>query len=154
MAHPGSDFLVTAIHSEIVARDAYIAIGYKIDVEGGKKVMKAMAAEEDEHRHLLAGRYKTLTGKDFIYNPDLKPGPDFSFIEKSTFGRTDALEALRLALGAEEDAIRFYSGELEKAADRSDVKMLNTLIRFERGHKKKLEKEIKRLQTKNHWNLS
>ena len=98
-------------------------------------------------------RYEDLTGTSFVIDPDLKPGPDFSFIEKSTFSHTDALDALRLCLGAEIDAINYYTRELVEATETPDIKMLKSLIKFEKKHKKKLEKEINRLQDTNHWQL-
>jgi rubrerythrin len=149
----GEEFLRKAIHSEIIARNAYEAIAAKIEATEGKQVMLDMSAEEDNHRSLLSTRYQALSGKEFVFDPNLKPGPDFSFVEKSVFGHTDAVEALSLCLGAEIDAIAYYSGELVEATETEDVKMLKFLVKFETKHKKKLEKELKRLQDTNHWNM-
>jgi rubrerythrin len=115
--------------------------------------MLAISAEEDEHRAILSIRYQTLTESEFVFDPDLKPGPDFSFIEKSTFTHTDALDALSLCLGAEIDAINYYEGELHEATESADIKMLKNLVKFEKRHKKKLEREIDQLKKTNHWKL-
>ncbi len=149
----GEEFLLKAIHGEIIARDAYRSIAQKIAVRDGKQVMLAMSVEEDKHREALSDRYQLLTGKGFVFDPNLQPGSDFGFLEKSTFSRTDAVEALSLCLGAEIDAINYYSGELVDATETEDIKMLKTLVKFEKRHKKKLEKEIKRLKETNHWKL-
>jgi len=149
----GEEFLRKAIHSEIVARDAYRSISDKIDVPEGKQVMLDMSAEEDRHREILSERFLVRTGTEFSFDPGLKPGPNFSFIEKSTFSHTDALDALSLCLGAEIDAISYYEGELYSATESEDVKMLKSLVKFEKKHKKKLEKELKRLKETNHWRL-
>jgi|GEM_PF-2369226 len=147
----GEGFLLQAIHSEIIARDAYSALAEKIRAAGGKAVMAGMSSEEEHHRSVLAGRYKSLTGKDYVYNPEMDAGPDFSFVKESTFGYTGAMDALRLALSAEIDAVRHYSNALAGADNREDKKMLSMLIKFEKGHKKKLEKELKKLARDNHW---
>lgn len=149
----GDEFLHKAIHSEISARDAYKVIANKIEATEGKQVMLDMSAEEDNHHRLLAARYQTLTGREFVFDADLKPGPDFTFVERSAFNHTDAVEALSLCLGAEIDAISYYEGELVEATETEDIKMLKFLVKFETKHKKRLEKELKRLQETNHWNL-
>ena len=149
----GEGFLYRAIHSEIIAREAYKSISEKIESTEGREVMLAMSAEEDRHREILADRFLAVTGKNFLFDPEQKPGPDFSFIEKSAFSRTDALDALSLCLGAEIDAINYYNHELGKATERPDVKMLKSLVKFEKKHKTRLEKEIRRLRETNHWLL-
>lgn len=149
----GEDFLLQAIHSEIIARDAYADMAEKIKASDGKAVIAAMSKEEEHHRTVLADRYKALAGRDYTFDSNMDAGPDFSFIKESTFGYTGALDALRLALSAEIDAIKHYSHALDGAADREDKKMLTTLIKFEKGHKKKLEKELKKLTSTNHWQM-
>ena len=149
----GESFLYKAIHSEIVAREAYKAIAEKIGVPDGKAVMVAMSAEEDRHRAVLSARYRALTKQDFAVDPELKPGPNFDFIDKSAFGHTEALDALSLCLSAEIDAISHYSRALSEAENSEDRTMLKSLLGFEKKHKKKLEREIKRLKETNHWML-
>jgi rubrerythrin len=152
----GSDageFLLTAIHSEIAARDAYRAIGERVKNPEGQRVMLAMSEEEERHRNILADRYRAVHGEEYHYDPGRASGPDFTFLEKSTFGHTDALEALRLCLASEIDAIGYYSRALASTADRADKRILRSLVRFEKRHKKMLEREIRRLETKNHWKL-
>ena len=126
----GEEFLRNAIHSEIIARDAYKSISEKIEVQEGKDVMLAMSAEEDRHRAVLSVRYQTITDQEFVYDPELEPGPNFSFIEKSSFTHTDALDALSLCLGAEIDAINYYEGALHEAEDSADIKMLKGLVKL------------------------
>ena len=149
MGSVGEEFLSQAIHNEIAARDIYESIAEKIDVPAGKRVMVIMSREEESHRKILTKRLVALTGGEFEFDESLDTGPDFAFMEKSTFGRTDAVEALSLCLGAEIDAIRFYSHELQNATESPDVKMLKSLIKFEKRHKKRLENELRKLRAKN-----
>ena len=153
MAGIGDGFLLKAIHSEIIARDAYKDLSNRINDDSGKRTMLALSSDEEGHRTMLAARFKKLFGKEYDFDPDMDAGPDFSFINKSTFGRTDAEEVLRLAIGSEIDAVKYYSSELDQEIDSGDRKMLKTLIKIETGHKKKLERELKRLTKTNHWNM-
>lgn len=144
--------LLQAIHSEIQSRNAYELLAGRIKHESGRLVMDAMSKEEERHRMTLAAWYRKQTGRDYEFDANIQVGPDLSFIKKSTFKYTDGLEALKLALGAEIDAIAFYSGALEQAG-KNERKTLKSLIKFENKHKKILTKEIEKMKTSNHWNL-
>ena len=153
MAEIDEEVLLKAIHSEIQARNAYELLGGRIEAEEGRAVMSALAKEEESHRVTLAARYRKLTGREYEFNPNIKAGPDLSFIKASVFKYTQALEALKLALGAEIDAIAFYQHELENATNRSDKGIFRTLLKYEKRHKKTLTKEITRMERSNHWSL-
>jgi rubrerythrin len=146
------EVLLKAIHSEIQSRNAYELLAGRIKHESGRLVMDAMSREEEGHRRTLAAWYRKLTGRDYAFDTNIEVGPDLSFIKKSTFAYTDGLEALRLALGAEIDAIAFYTEALQTAG-KNDKKTLKSLIKFENRHKKILTKEIEKMETSNHWDL-
>ena len=154
MAEPSEQILLQAIHSEILARNSYEMLAGRISMEDGKRVMAAMSKEEEGHRSVLAARYLKLTGREYEFDADLKAGPDFSFIKASTFKYTDALEALKLALSAEIDAIAFYSKAARESGAVSDRRMFKSLAKFENRHKKILTKEIGKLEKSNHWGVS
>ena len=153
MADVKSDFLLKAIHSEITARDAYGELIGRIQNSEGKQLMQRLSRDEENHRIRLAARYAAIEGSEYMFDPDIDAGPDFSFLKKSTFSRTDGEEALRLAIGAEIDAVQYYSSQLDDDLCAEDRRMLKDLIRFEKGHKKKLERELKHLVKRNHWNV-
>ncbi len=161
MSEFNTEFLEKAIRIENNAREAYTKIADRIEVKSGKRLMLAMAGEERRHASVLTDRYRKLTGTEYGTSAE-NEGPareeqhdiiDFSFIEKSVFSHTDAMEALKLCLGAELDAISFYEGERLKNTDRDDRRILKWLVRFEKKHKKKLEREIVQLEKHNHWKL-
>lgn len=149
MGSVGSDFLLRAIHSEIAARDSYKAIADKIDVSEGKRVMLAMSVEEDGHREILANRYLSLTGSAYEYDSSTVIGTSFDFIEKSSFSYTGAADALSLCLSAEIDAESFYCRATDEVTEPEDLKMIRSLIRFERKHIRKLLRAISRLKRRN-----
>jgi len=147
------EILLKAIHAEIQARNAYELLAGRIEAESGKRAMSAIAKEEEEHRLTLANWYRKLTGRDYEYDPGIKAGPDLAFIKASAFRYTDGLEALKLALGAEDDAIAFYTEAVENTDVRGDRHILKILLKFEKKHKKLLTKEIYNMEKSNHWNL-
>lgn len=153
MAEIGEDILLQAIHSEILARNAYEMLAGRIEDEDGRLIMSKMSKEEEAHRSVLAARYHKLTGKEYEFDATLDAGPDFSFIKTSAFKYTDGLEALKLALSAEIDAIEYYSKALKEADHMADKSMFKTLVRFEKRHQKILTKEITKMQKSNHWHL-
>ena len=153
MGRIGESQLLHAIHSEIIARDAYATLSEMIQVADGKSAMQKLSSEEEKHRAALAKRYELAVGHDYVYDPELKAGPDYSFLRKSVFGHTQAMEALRLALGAEIDSVTFYTNQLGTTDDPDERRMLKELVKFEKAHQKRLQKEIRKLEKTNHWQL-
>jgi rubrerythrin len=153
MAEISEEILLQAIHSEILARNAYEMLAGRIEAQDGRLVMTTMSREEEGHRSTLAARYLKLTGKDYEFDASIESGPDFSFVKASTFKYTDALEALKLALSAEIDAIEFYSTAIKETNGMADKSMFKTLLRFEKKHQKILMKEIAKMQKSNHWKV-
>ncbi len=155
---------------ETAARDVYQSISDRITTPSGRRFMLAMSEEEERHRKRLIDRFREIDGRELESAKNrVSPAPDadggtsgdavgaaagrsanlpfdFSFVEKSVFSHTDAMEALKLCLGSEIDAISFYSRELSKAKNRRDARMLRWLVRFERKHKRKLERELTRFK--------
>jgi rubrerythrin len=148
MSQLSADVLSQAINSEIHARDLYRRLAEKLTIEASRQIMEQLSAEEEQHRQILSNRYRSLFSEDFQPNPKGPKGPDFSLLQSSTFAYTDLFEVIRLAIGAESEAATFYSRQLSSASDPEEVKMLKTLVRFEKGHRKKLERELRRLTKK------
>lgn len=146
--------LLEAIHSEIIARDMYALLAEKIVVQEGKDIMYALSKSEEKHRATLAARYKSLVGKDYVYDPEMHAGPDISFLRGSVFEYTQASEALRIALSGEIDSANFYRRLLETADDQQDRNLLKTLIKFEESHQVIIKDEIRKLDETNHWELN
>jgi rubrerythrin len=139
------DILTQAIHSEIHARDLYRKLSDRLEYETAKSRMLKLSEEEDYHRQILSSRYQTLFNKTFEPRGDVSTGPDFKLLEDSAYKYTDLLEVIRLAIHAESKAITFYSEQRESVSDPEDKSILKTLVRFEKGHKRKLEHELNRL---------
>jgi len=138
--------LLEAIHSEIIARDFYAMLAEKSVVKDSKSVLNELSNAEEKHRTTLAARYKSLFGKEYEYDPKLDAGPDISFLKRSIFEYTQAIEALRIALGGEVDSAAFYGKLLQTATDYEDQKILKSLIKFEESHQEIIKVEIKKLE--------
>ena len=157
-------FLLQAIRNESLSRDVYESLARKIEGDG-RAILKRMSKEEDTHHLILSERYRQVFHKEPVFSDTGSgngsdtftettasadtagaPLPDFSFIENSVFTYTAAVEALRLCLGAEIDAIYLYSKQMETARTKSNMRMLKSLIRFEKRHKKRLERLLKQTE--------
>jgi rubrerythrin len=143
------EILAQAINSEIHARDLYRSLNEKLRDSTAKKRMLKLSHEEDSHRKILSERYRALFSLEFEPRGDVATGPDFELLQASTYRYTDLFEVIRLAIGAESEAISFYQKQWESISDSKDKSILKSLIRFERGHKRKLEHELDRLIRRN-----
>ena len=150
----GENILVEAIHREIDARDLYRSLSERIGDSGAKQRMLALSAEEEEHREILAARYEKVHGKSFDRNTTPRPDdPALEFVRRSTFRHTDALEVLRLAIGAETDAAALYANAAHIANEREEARMYRSLVKFEKAHKKKIERELRQATQGNAWQV-
>jgi len=149
MPHLASEVLAEAIESERRARDLYKRLSERISIEDGRLRMEQLSIEEEEHRRTLHRRYRELYKEDYRQDRAAPSGPAFALLEASTFAYTDLFEVLRLAVGAEEEAAAFYAQQLTATSEPQEVRMLKHLVRFEKGHRRALERELRRL-TKRH----
>ncbi|HWR37525.1 MAG TPA: ferritin family protein [Clostridia bacterium] len=111
-----------------------------------------MAVEERQHSTLLQQRYTERYGnsacalteddlQEMIEVPHLEDGDVFS-AEPSALGPSPRERALHVALFAEQNARRFYSGISETAADPVMRKFYRELSEFEADHVAFLEKRL------------
>ena len=151
MAGLQENILNEAIQKEIHARDFYAKISGKIVNNKGRQRMLKLSKEEDSHRKILENRYKNLFKKDFAPNPEIPPEFKFTAAEDTVLDANSSLEIVSIAIGFEEDAIQLYSGQLAAVSDPEDQKILKKLVKFEQGHKSKLQNEHQRLTHTPYW---
>lgn len=147
----GREALSVAIASEIRARDLYREIGSRIKNRAGKRRLDRLARDEDGHRVALESRYRSTTGAEFRYDPATPGGPRFDFLKTDIYTQAGALEVVSVAIAAEKEASAFYGKQLETVTDPADVKLLRRLVKFEEGHKKRLQREYDRLGKRFSW---
>jgi rubrerythrin len=147
----GKEALSGAIRSEIRARDLYREISGRIRNRAGKRRLDRLALEEDGHRAALQSRYQRLFAEEFHFDPASPGGPVFDFTKNDIFTQAGALEVVSVAISAEKESISYYSAELTRVSDPEDVRLLQRLVRFEEGHKKRLQRDYERLSKRFSW---
>ena len=60
-------------------------------------------------------------------------------------------EAVSVAIEAERKAISFYTEQLRSATDAEDRTLLRRLVKFEEGHRRKLQRDYDRLNRRFNW---
>jgi len=144
------DILAAAIEREVQTRDYYDRVSKKIGNEKVKKRIARLARDEQRHIEILSDRYRKLFDRD--YAPvAMDADPVFDVADEDPAVIDTALKIVSVAIGFEIEAIEVYTGYLNAADDAEEQKMLNKLIRFEQGHKKKLQHEHKRLSKGFSW---
>jgi len=111
-----------------------------------------MASEERKHGTLLQKRYFDRYGtrpcavteediSDFIEVPRLENGDIFT-ISKLKIGRSPREMALEIAMGAEQNALRFYARLSEISKDEELRALYKDFLDFEAGHTDWIEKKL------------
>lgn len=128
-----------AIYREIGARDFYRSIAESIQNAEGKKKFSQLSKDEDGHRAKLESWLERLFGEPFAPQPDKLKESEISGIRVDE--RTGALEALNIAIGAEERAETFYRNQAAGADIPELEKLLLSIADEEHGHFAMLEAE-------------
>ena len=89
-----------AIYREIGARDFYRTIAEKITNSEGKEKFLQLSKDEDGHRIKLESWLEERFGASFVAHPDRLKEAEIGGVAIDE--RTGALEALNIAIGAEE----------------------------------------------------
>ncbi len=128
-----------AIYREIGARDFYRTIAERIKNMEGKEKFSQLSKDEDGHRAKLESWFERLFGEPFAPQPDKLKESEIGGIRVDE--RTGALEALNIAIGAEEKAEAFYRN-LAAGTDIPELReLLLSMADEELGHFTMLEAE-------------
>lgn len=128
-----------AIYREIGARDFYRSIAESIRNTEGKEKFSQLSKDEDGHRLKLESWLEGRFGEPFAPQPDKLKESEIGGIEVDK--RTGALEALNIAIGAEEKAEAFYRDQAEKTDIQELRELLLGIADEEHGHFAMLEAE-------------
>jgi rubrerythrin len=128
-----------AVYREIGARNFYRRISAKIKNQEGKSRFVQLSEDEDGHRIKLESWFEKLVGEKFVAD---KAKIEQSEIQGIDIGeQTGALEALNIAIRAEEQAREFYSEQAERTDIPELKRLLERLSEEESGHFSLLEAE-------------
>ena len=144
-----------AIAAERQAQEFYLAAAEKTDDAGGASMFRELAAFESHHQeHLEALKTSINTDGGWIQYParNLSKVPVAEASGRKSSGEhSDALEALRLAISAEEKAEAEYTALAEQADDANGKQMFTRLAEEEALHRKVLDDQYYALTNSGLW---
>jgi rubrerythrin len=144
-----------AIRAEEQAEAFYAAAAEKTDDAGGKEMFRELAEFECHHKERLTQLRESLqAGGGFLRyeGRSLSKVPGAEARGRPAVGdHADALEALRLAIAAEEKAEAEYRNLARAADDEAGRRMFEKLAEEESMHRKLLDDQCYALANKGLW---
>lgn len=149
------DALDRAIRAEHDAQAFYTDAAQTTDDAGGARMFRELAAFEAHHeRHLRelkaslenSGAWTRYPAREFSKVPAAEGST-----RKGPGGHADALEALRLAIAAEEKAMAEYEFLARGAPDEAGRQMFRRLAEEEAGHRRLLDDQYYHLLNRGVW---
>ena len=138
--------ILKAIRKEIDAREFYLALARKVKNPLVRRKLLGLADDELEHRQTLSRLYWAQTGTEV---GEIESEPmDIPSIEVE--GMT-LVQALKIAIEAEKEAVEAYAKMAEEADDLRIRGFLEYLSEFENGHYQTLAGELKRIEEDPGW---
>lgn len=146
-------YMKTAFHTEVTGYSFYLHAAEIVNDEHGKNVFKHLAKEELEHIRVLSTIAKSVeeTGNWLTYEDALAVAgstgmelpifPAENELIKKLGKNPEELDALNIAINAEEEAVNFYGKYLKSAKDTNEKILLTKLVEMEKNHLKLLRWE-------------
>jgi rubrerythrin len=132
-------YLATSYSAEVEAERFYSKAAESADNPETKRLLSQFAQDEKGHQGSLTSAHRARFGGPPVYQPSDLPLPE------QIRDDTTPLEALRIALAAEQKAQSYY-GEAEQSMGDPELKELfGGLVAFERSHEERIKKRIKEL---------
>jgi rubrerythrin len=138
--------LKEAIYREEEAHRFYLDLAAKIKNPDGAKTFSNLAEDEKGHRGKLEGWYKELSGDAFVFDEGEVEPIAFSVDEQAA-----AMDALDVALMAEEKAAKGYESLAKNAPDDRFSSLCKSLADEEWGHYETISAEKQVLADEFYW---
>ena len=153
------DAILTAIQMEKDGYSFYMNAATQTDSDMGRTIFESLAADEQRHLEIFQKLFEDTVGKSEwndlinsskkyanipIFPTDLKdvPGMDSDSTE---------IDALRMAMDSEKEAIDYYSKIKENLNDQELKNVIDEIIEQEKNHYSLLEKEFNHINTTGYW---
>jgi rubrerythrin len=140
------DALNKALNLEAAGKKFYLECAAKTKDANGKKMFQYLAGEEETHYEKVEKIYREEFNKEFMANKDNPKRPLGIFELKVPGGSLDekagALDALNIALRAEENSIMLYTKLTNAAHSDRMKKIFNKLLGEEDKHYTLIKQEI------------
>lgn len=146
-----SDLLKKGIQSENEAKRFYNKLSEKVFDDKVKRRLIKLSKEEERHEESLKKLLKKNFNLNFDADESFKENPEFSNIELDLGKDVKSVDIVKIALQSEINAIEFYSKMLIEIKDGRDKKVVNSLIKMEKGHEDLLRREYELLKKEDYW---
>lgn len=145
------EMLKKGIQSENEAKRFYYKLSEKVKDEKVKKRLIKFFKEEEKHEISLKKLLKKNFNEEFNAIENFKENPEFSNVEEELGKDIKSVDIVKIAIKAEMNAVEFYSSMLEKIKDGRDRRVVNSLIKMEKGHEELLRREYELLKKEDYW---
>ena len=153
------DAIKTAIQMEKDGYSFYQRAAAQTSIDQGRGIFESIAEDELMHLEVFEKMFKDKIGKDEWTKlvesskkyADIKIFPkDLESIEGAN-PDTNEINALRMAMDSEREAIDYYTDIKEKTDDKEVIKILDKIIEQEKNHYLIIEGEFNHIQTTGYW---
>ncbi|NLI55610.1 ferritin family protein [bacterium] len=145
------DLLKKGIQSENEAKRFYNNLSSKVINEKVKKRLIRFYQDEDRHEKSLRKIYFKLFKEDYESIDNFKENPEFTESTKELGKDIKSVDIVKIAIQSEINAIKFYTKMLNEIVDGRDKRVLNSIIKMEKGHQDILKREYDVLKKSDYW---
>ena len=153
------DAILTAVQMEKDGYTFYTKAAAQTESEMGRTIFESLAADEQRHLNIFQKMFEDKveqsewndlvnSSKKYanipVFPTDLKdaPGMDSDSTE---------IDALRMAMDSEKEAIDYYNDILESLENQELKNVINEIIEQEKNHYSLLEKEFNHINSTGYW---
>lgn len=145
------EMLKKGIQSENEAKRFYYKLSEKVSDEKVKKRLIKFYKEEEKHELSLKKLLKKTSNIEFNADENFKENPEFSSVNEELGKDIKSVDIVKIAIKSEMNAVEFYSNMLKKIKDGRDKRVVNSLIKMEKGHEELLRREYELLKKEDYW---
>jgi len=153
------DAILTAIQMEKDGYSFYMKAASQTESDMGKTIFESLAQDEQRHLDVFQKMFEDKvsqsewndlvdSSKKFakipIFPTDLNEAPGMD-------SESTELDALRMAMDAEKEAVEYYGKIKENLIDEDVKNIINEIIVQEKNHYSLLEKEFNHINTTGYW---
>lgn len=159
MDYSVKDAIKTAIQMERDGYSFYQKAAAQTSSELGQEIFKSIAEDELTHLEVFEKMFEDKVGTD-EWNTLVDSSKKYAELKifpkdlETTEGKepdTNELDALRIAMDAEKEAIDYYTDMKDKTENEEVIKIIDEIIEQEKNHYLILEKEFNHIQTTGYW---
>jgi rubrerythrin len=153
------DAILTAIQMEKDGYSFYTKAAAQTNSEMGRTIFESLAEDEQRHLDVFQKMFEEKVSQT-EWNDLVESSKKYANIPIFPADLTDApgmdaesteLDALRMAMDAEKEAIDYYGKIMENLEDRDVKNVISEIIEQEKNHYSLLEKEFNHINSTGYW---